>query len=84
MIVTLDQYNIGETSPVILYIYINWHAGTPNKTKTKDAMSLGYSSSCYVGSRIGWVSMKGVFESWDVAVIMENCPTTILIVHTYK
>ena len=54
MKVTLDQqYHVGEKPTVILYTYINHHAGTPNKTKTKDTMNLDYSSSiCYVGSRI--------------------------------
>ena len=37
---------------MILYIYINRHTGTPNKTKTTDMMSLDYSSICYIGSRI--------------------------------
>ena len=34
MVVTLgQQYNIGEKPTVILYIYINRHAGTPEKTE---------------------------------------------------
>ena len=42
-----DGNNIGSTvrvggkTTVILYTYINHHAGTPGKTKTKDTMSLG-------------------------------------------
>ena len=33
MVVTLgQQYNIGEKPTVILYTYINRHAGTPEKT----------------------------------------------------
>ena len=47
MVVTLSQqYNVGEKPTVILYTYINRHAGTPNKTKTIDTMSLDYSSIC--------------------------------------
>ena len=42
--------HLGPT--VILYAYINRHAGTP-KAKTK---SLGTAQFCYVGSRVGWVS----------------------------
>ena len=42
----------------MLYTYTNRHAGTPNKTKTKDAMSFDYSSICYIGSSIECVSMK--------------------------
>ena len=65
MVVTLDQqYHVGEKSTVILYTHINRDAGTPNKTKTKDTMSLDYSSIYYIGSRIGWVSMKGIYKSW--------------------
>ena len=43
--------------------YINRHAGTPNKNEDKNTMSLDYSSINYIGSRIGWVSMKGIYES---------------------
>ena len=36
MVVTLgQQYNVGEKPTVILHTYINRHAGTPDKTKTK-------------------------------------------------
>ena len=32
MVVTLgQQYNVGEKPTVVLYTYINRHAGTPNK-----------------------------------------------------
>ena len=53
-----DRSNIGEKPTVILvlYTYINRHAGPPSKTKTKGTMSLDYSSICFIGSRIGWVS----------------------------
>ena len=34
MVVTLDQqYNVGEKPIVLLYTYINRHAGTPDKKK---------------------------------------------------
>ena len=69
MVVTFgQQYNVGEKPTVILYMYINRQAGTPNKTKTKDTMSLDYNSICYIGSKNGWVSIK--------EMIMENCPIT--------
>ena len=32
------------------------------QTKTEDAISLDYNSICYITSRIGWVSMKGIFK----------------------
>ena len=45
MVVTLgQQFHIGEKSIVTLYNYINHHAGTPSKTKTKTPMSMDYSS----------------------------------------
>ena len=65
MVITLGrQYNVGEKPTAMLYTYIDRHAGAPNKTKTKDTMSLDYSPICYSGSRIGWVSMKEIFKSW--------------------
>ena len=40
MVVTLDQqYNIGEKSTVILYSYINRHAGTPEKQQRQNSTS---------------------------------------------
>ena len=45
MVVTLgQQYSVGDKPTVMLYTYINRHAGAPNKTKAKDTMSLDYSS----------------------------------------
>ena len=36
MVITLgQQYNVGEKPTVILYTYINHHAGTQTKGKTK-------------------------------------------------
>ena len=52
VVVTLgQQYHVGEKATVMLYIYIDRHAGTPNKTKTKDTMGLHYSSACNIISR---------------------------------
>ena len=40
MVVTLgQQYNIGEKPTVILYSYINRHAGTPDKRRIQSASS---------------------------------------------
>ena len=45
IVVTLgQQYNVREKPTVVLYTYINRHAGTPNKTKTKETMSLDYTT----------------------------------------
>ena len=53
VVITLGpQYNVGEKPTVILYTYINRHAGTANKTRIKDTMSLDYNSICNIGSRI--------------------------------
>ena len=35
-----------------MYSCIDRHAGTPNKTKTRDTISSDYSSICYIASRI--------------------------------
>ena len=46
VIITLgQQYNVGEKPTVILYTYINRHAGTPTKGKTKQDFSLNTSSN---------------------------------------
>ena len=50
-----QQHNVGE-KPIV-------NAGTTkhnNNYKRYD--KLGYSSICYIGSRIGWVSMKEVYK----------------------
>ena len=40
MVVTLgQQYNIGERLTVILYSYINRHAGTPDKERRQNSIS---------------------------------------------
>ena len=45
---------MSERNPSLycLYSYIDRRAGTPNKTKTKDAIILDYSSICYIASRM--------------------------------
>ena len=53
MVVTLGQQcHVGEKPTVTLYNYINRHAGTLDKTKTKGTISLDRSSICYTASRI--------------------------------
>ena len=50
MVVTLDQqYNIGEKPTVILYTYINRHAGTPNKTAKNTTSNMAVIIYCYIG-----------------------------------
>ena len=40
------------------YYRINNHAGTPKHNNYKRHDKLEYSSTCYIGFKIGWVSMK--------------------------
>ena len=45
MIVTLgQQHNVGEKPTVILYTYINRHAGTPEKQRKKQKQN----KTCYI------------------------------------
>ena len=45
MVITLgQQYNVGEKPSVILYTYINRHAGTPTKGKTKQYIIKQYNT----------------------------------------
>ena len=44
----------------LVSIPINHHAGTPKHNNYKRHDKLGYSPICYIGSKIGWVSMKEV------------------------
>ena len=43
VVILCQQYDVEEKSTIILYTQINRHAGTPNRTKTINAMSLDYS-----------------------------------------
>ena len=56
----------------LLSIQINHHAGTPKHNNYKRHDKLGYSSTCYTGSKIGWVSMKEVYQVIDLEDILEN------------
>ena len=52
MVVTLgQQYNIGEKPTVILYTYINRHAGTPEKQRRQNSTSsnMVVIIYCYIG-----------------------------------
>ena len=57
MVVTLgQQYNVGENSTVILYTYINRHAGTPEKQQKQRQCSSTPSNMvviiyCYIGCK---------------------------------
>ena len=52
MVVTLgQQHNIGEKPTVILYTYINRHAGTPEKQRKQNSTSsnMVIIIYCYIG-----------------------------------
>ena len=57
MVVTLgQQYNVGEKPTVILYTFINRHAGTSDKNKTKQEQCSTSSNMvviiyCYIGCK---------------------------------
>ena len=46
---------------IIIYAHITLHAGR-TKPRNNRHEKLGYTSICYIGSRIGWVSMKEVYR----------------------
>ena len=61
MVVTLgQQYNIGEKPTVILYTYINRHAGTPEKKRRQNSTS----SNIIIYNNIGYkyVAHVDLFE----------------------
>ena len=62
MVITLgQQYNVGEKPTVILYTYINRHAGTPEKQQKQKQCSTSSNMVviiyCYIGCK-GWVGGK--------------------------
>ena len=44
------------------YITLIVMQGHQTKAKPKDAISLDYNSLCYIASRNGWVSTKGIYK----------------------
>ena len=52
---------ISERDPLV-YCTIPLIAMQGYHTNTEDTGSLGYNSVCYITSRIGWVSMKGIYR----------------------
>ena len=61
MVVTLDQqYNIGEKPTVILYTYINRHAGTQKKQRRQKSTSsnMAVILYCYIGCEAEVTTLK--------------------------
>ena len=55
--------------------------GYQTKTEVLDTISLIYKSICYITSRIGWVSMKGIYKyrcRHDPGKLSNNCCYTYL------
>ena len=57
---------------VILYTYINRHAGTPNKTKTKDTMSLDTHNSSILLHLIIIIVGSTIAIRWVSALFKKN------------
>ena len=57
---SIDKYNTGEKPSVMLYTYINRHAGPPNKNRNKNILVLIiYSNSAIDTYKIG---SKGMLQ----------------------
>ena len=70
----------GRNPLLIVYFTFPLIAVQGYHTNTEDTGSLGYNSVCHITSKIGWVSMKGIFRSGiDVDVTLENCTKSIVI-----
>ena len=55
MVVTLGQeYNVGEKPTVILYTYINRHAGTPEKQRRQNSTSSNMAVIIYCYIPVGY------------------------------
>ena len=53
---------MSRRNPPVYYRKIPLIAMQEYQTRTQDTISLDYNSICYITSRIGWVSMKGVYK----------------------
>ena len=79
MVVPLgQQYNIGEKRTVILYTYINRHAGTPQKQRKQKHCSMNISSNmvviiyCYIGceDEITTLILTGVQKYFEILIFV--------------
>ena len=53
---------LGKQQNVPIYYTIPLFGMQGYHTKTEDTGSLDYNSICYITSRIGWMSMKGIYK----------------------
>ena len=74
-----------EEKPIIIpYNYIDHHAATPDKTKTKDTISLNYSSIYYIASRIVVAGVQLNFMWCGVGKTNHNDePYIKLVIHVF-
>ena len=59
-----QQYNVGEKPTVILYIYINRHAGTPDKTLKINQRRCIVHTITHGGSNIHYKGYKYKATTW--------------------
>ena len=66
MVVTLGQhYNTGEKPTVILYTYINRHAGTPDKKKKKKKKTFLVRNTGFYGDKILYKNLDLTQDSFN-------------------
>ena len=73
MVVTLgQQYNIGEKPTVILYTYINRHAGTPEKQRRQNSTSSNVVVIiyCYIGCEDEVTTLNREHRGHDVDIFI--------------
>ena len=84
MVVTLgQQYNIGEKPTVILYTYINRHAGTPEKQRKKTPPSkMVVIIYCYIGCEDEVTTLKreqrGPMIDVDIFNVIQKVQDTVI------
>ena len=83
MVVTLGrQHNIGEKPTVILYTYINLHAGTPEKQRRQNSTSsnMVVIIYCYIGCEDKVTTLKREQRDHDVDIfnIIQKVKDTVI------
>ena len=76
MVVTLvQQYNVGEKPTVILYTYINRHAGTPKKTLTNK--NIVVHTTTKINQKQSVVVVDVVVDSYIQRIVLATEETTV-------
>ena len=88
-----QQYNIGEKPTVILYTYINRHAGTPEKQRRQNSTSsnMAVIIYCYIGCGAEVTTLKREREDHGVDIFniiqevdVEQREVFVVVVFTLK